>query len=128
MPLKKTILSAIILFTAFFPILFVAADFKYTPMVSIPGWTETNGKPSNFCNYIQAVYKFGVWTVGIAALFMIMFGGYTYLLSAGNAASAGNAKKYITDAIIGIVMAFTAYLLLYVINPDLLQIKYFCTS
>lgn len=33
------------------------------------------------------------------------------------------AKKIITDAIVGIIMALTAYLLLYVINPDLVKMK-----
>ena len=101
----------------------VAASFEYTPMETIPGSTA----PKDFCEYIQAVYKFGIWTVGIAGMFMIMFGGYTYLLSAGNNSTMQKGKGFITDAIIGIIMALTAYILLYIINPDLLEIKIFCS-
>jgi hypothetical protein len=54
---------------------------------------------------------------------MLVFGGYTYITSAGNNSSMETAKRIITDAIVGIIMALTAYLLLYVINPDLVKMK-----
>lgn len=95
--------------------------FNYTPMEKIPGFeTETVG---NFYTYIQAVYKFGIWAVGIAALLMISIGGFMYITSAGNNTAMGKAKGVIADAVIGLVLALTAYLLLYIINPDLVKIK-----
>jgi hypothetical protein len=48
-----------------------------------------------------------------------MVGGYMYITSAGNSASTGKAKETITDAIIGLLLALTSWLLLYTINPDL---------
>jgi hypothetical protein len=103
------------------PLLVSAApSFDYTPMEKIPGFeTETTG---DFYTYIAAVYKFGIAAVGIAAMFMIMLGGYMYLTSAGNNASMEKAKSFITDAIVGLVLALTSYLLLYIINPDLVRI------
>lgn len=94
--------------------------FDYTPMEKIPGFESVG---SDFPKYVVAIYKFGIWTIGIAGLLMITLGGFMYITSAGNTASMGKAKGYITDAIIGIIMALTAYLLLYTINPDLLTIK-----
>ncbi len=46
-----------------------------------------------------------------------------YMTSAGNNAKAESAKRVITDSIIGLVIALSAYLLLYVINPDLVKIS-----
>ena len=46
-----------------------------------------------------------------------------YITSAGNTSAAGTAKKVITDALLGLVAAFLAYLLLYVINPDLVNLN-----
>lgn len=100
-----------------------AGPFDYTPLEKIPGSDAATSTTIDFYQYIYAVYKFGIWAVGIVALFMLVFGGYTYITSAGNNSSMETAKKIITDAIVGVIMALTAYLLLYVINPDLVKMK-----
>lgn len=93
---------------------------SYVPMESIPGF----GRPGSFPAYLMAVYKFGLWAIGICALLMITIGGYMYLASAGNKASAETAKKVITDAIAGIILALVSWLLLYLINPDLVKLTF----
>ncbi len=122
-------MSKKIFFSLLFLVLLIAmpavsawASFTYTPMEKIPGF-DTG---SNFCTYITAVYNFGLWTIGICAMFMIMIGGYMYIMSAGNNASMGKAKGVIFDAVIGLMLALVAYLILYVINPDLVQIRSIC--
>ena len=97
------------------------ASFQYAPMENIPGFESQS--TGNFFVYVQAVYNFGLWAVGIAALLMISIGGFMYITSAGNNSSMEKAKGVISDAIIGLVLALVAYLLLYVINPDLVRIK-----
>ncbi|HRZ94976.1 MAG TPA: hypothetical protein P5262_00175 [Candidatus Moranbacteria bacterium] len=96
-----------------------SASFDYTPMEKIPGFDATG----DFSTYVLAVYNFGIWTIGLSALLMIMIGGFMYITSAGNNASMEKAKGIITDAIIGVLMALSAYLILYVINPELVKIK-----
>lgn len=117
----KKIFSVIfaVFFVLFFPVTIFAGPFDYTPMEKIPGF-EVSG---SFPDYILAIYKFGIWAVGIAALLMIMIGGFMYITSAGNNASMEKAKGIIFDAIAGVILALTAYLLLYVINPELTKIK-----
>ena len=44
-----------------------------------------------------------------------------YATSAGNTSTAGSAKSIISDALLGLVVAMTAYLILNVINPDLVR-------
>lgn len=95
------------------------AAFTYTPMEQIPGFENT----TDFKTYIQNIYNFGIWTIGIAALLMLTIGGFSYMTAAGNTAKTGTAKKIITDSILGLVVAMTAYLLLYVINPDLVGVS-----
>ncbi len=96
-----------------------AKEFKYTPMESIPG----SGKPTNFSSYVQAIYKFGIWAVGISAMLMVSIGGFMYLTSAGNTSKTGKAKEIISDAIIGVILALVSWLLLYTINPRLVNIN-----
>ncbi|KKR21829.1 MAG: hypothetical protein UT50_C0003G0010 [Candidatus Moranbacteria bacterium GW2011_GWA2_39_41] len=116
---NKYSLSIVILVLLIFPALTLAASFNYAPMEQIPGFTPEN----NFYSYISAVYKFGIWAVGVSALLMITIGGYMYIMSAANVASAEKAKAVITDAIIGLILALVSYLLLYEINPNLVKLR-----
>jgi hypothetical protein len=116
---KKNVLALIMLF-AFLVVpscAFGAAAFSYTPMEEIPGF----GKPTDFVSYIVAIYKFGIGAIGVCAMLMIIIGGYMYIASAGNAATMGKAKGVIQDALIGLIMAFASWVLLYAINPDLVS-------
>jgi hypothetical protein len=94
-------------------------NFIYTPMEEIPGFS----RPASYEAYILAVYKFGLWTVGISAMLMISIGAFMYITSAGNTSTTGKAKEIIFDAIAGVILALTSYVLLYTINPNLLDIK-----
>lgn len=104
------------------PILATAASFNYVPMEKIPGFA-TSG---NFCDYITTLYKFGIWAVGVTALLMITLGGYMYIMSAGNTAEAAKAKGVIYDAVFGLALAMLSYLILYEINPNLVQLGSIC--
>lgn len=97
--------------------------FSYTLLESLPGFFNAGTTLTDLPSLILAIYKFGIWTVGIAGLFMLVIGGFMYMTSAGNNSSAGNAKDIIWDALIGIIAALGAYLILYVINPDLTKIN-----
>jgi len=60
---------------------------------------------------------------GLAAFGMIVYGGLRYTLSAGNIGSQEDAKEQITQAIVGLILLFGAYLILYTINPDLITLQ-----
>lgn len=71
-------------------------------------------------DYLESAYKFGIAIVAILAVIMIGVGGFMYIVtSAGNAGKLANAKEIITSAILGLVMALLSWLILFVINPDL---------
>ena len=72
--------------------------------------------------YLSAWYGFVVGAVGILATVIIMWGGFKWLTSRGNAAAISDAKDRIWSAIIGLVLVFLSYNLLYLINPRLLTI------
>ena len=97
--------------------------FSYTLLESFPGFFKAESTMTDLPTMILAIYKFGIWTVGIAGLFMLVVGGFMYMASAGNTSTAGNARGIISDALLGIVAALGAYLILYVINPDLTKIN-----
>jgi len=96
---------------------------KYTLLESFPGFFTAGTAGPDFPTMILAIYKFGIWTVGIAGLFMLVIGGFWYMTSAGNTSTAETAKKIIGDSLLGIVAALAAYLIMFVINPDLTRIN-----
>lgn len=95
------------------------AQYAYTPMEKIPG---SEGAVT-FPEFIKGIYKFAIWAVGICAVLMLTVGGFMYMTSAGNTSKNGAAKKVVTDALIGLGVALGAYLLLFIINPDLVKIN-----
>ena len=100
--------------------------YSYEPMEAIPGFANVCERLTSaecFPKYVQAIYNFGIWSIGIAALLMISIGAFTYITAAGNTSQTGTGKKIITDAILGLVMVMVAYLLLYTINPDLVNVS-----
>jgi hypothetical protein len=98
------------------------AEMSYALLEDFPGFFSANSSV-DLPTFILAIYKFGIWTVGIAGLLMLTVGGFMYMTSAGNTSRVGSAKGIITDAIIGIIAALAAYLIMWVINPDLTQIN-----
>jgi len=98
-------------------------EFQYTLLEGLPGFFNAGGVMTDFPALVLAIYKFGIWTIGISGMFMITIGGIMYAGSAGNTSTAGKAKEIIIDALIGIAAAMIAYLFLYVINPDLTQMN-----
>jgi hypothetical protein len=72
-------------------------------------------------DYIKAVYNFLITVVGIVAAMMIMVGGFQYVTAGGDKGKVDAGKKRIQDALLGLVLAFGSYLLLYTINPALVR-------
>ncbi|MFA4830591.1 MAG: hypothetical protein WC618_00205 [Patescibacteria group bacterium] len=86
--------------------------------------------------YLAAVYKWAVGAAGIIAVLMIIVSGIQYMLP-GNVItnvltklggerqeeSVNKAKKRIAGAIIGLILAVGSYVILWTINPELVQFK-----
>lgn len=85
--------------------------------VSLPNFSSTTDLPA----FISSVYSFALTIVGIAVFIRILYAGFLMLTAAGNASKWGDAKTKIQNAIIGAILLFSAYLILYVINPDLVK-------
>ena|SRR3989338_2317120 len=70
---------------------------------------------------INQVYTWALGAAALLALLMIILGGYYVMTSQGNGEQATKGKEFIYSAIIGLVILFSAYLLLRTINPDLVN-------
>jgi D-alanyl-D-alanine dipeptidase len=74
-------------------------------------------------NYIVNAYQFIVSSIGIVAAVMIMFNGMRWVTAGGNSENVGVAKTGISNAIIGLLIAVTSYVLLNAVNPSLVGFK-----
>ncbi len=92
-------------------------DFPCDPKIgSCPEATTPAG-------YVSRLYTFSLMAAGIAALGALIFGAVKYILSAGNIVSQQDARDQMTNAIWGLVLLIGAYLILYTINPDLVNLR-----
>lgn len=73
--------------------------------------------------YIGGLYKFLAGAIGILATVMVFYGGIQWIAAAGNASRIKDAKETIFSSLIGVVIALGSYLLLYVINPNLINLR-----
>jgi len=117
-------LLAVLLFLTV-PLTSQAASFNYQLLEDFPGVSgmKKGTTYTDLLGMVSALYKFGIWTVGIAALLMLVIGGFMYMTSAGNTSRVASAKGVIGDALLGLLAALGAFLLLYVINPDLTKLN-----
>ena len=97
-----------------------ATGLQYTLLEKIPGAPAVT---SDLPGYIEALYRVALIAVVLSAVVMLSIGGFMYLTSAGNTSALGTAKDVIFDAIVGLVIALVAYLILNVINPDLVNVS-----
>ncbi|MBI4160490.1 MAG: hypothetical protein HY506_01125 [Candidatus Yanofskybacteria bacterium] len=81
----------------------------------------TIGGGQDLPSFISSIYSFSLTIVGIAVFVQMVRAGFMWLTAAGNVGKAGTAKSMMTNAVIGAILLFAAYLILFIINPDLVK-------
>lgn len=112
----KRALQAITLITA----IFVGFMF-FMPVSSVSAQTEAEkvrigvnligGKEENrsFVDTVQTIVGVFLFLIGTVAVIMLIYGGFRYVTSAGDASAVTSAKNTIIYAVVGIVVAISAY-------------------
>ncbi len=75
---------------------------------------------------VEDFYKWALGAAGIVAFGVLIYGGILYMSSAGNASKQTDAKEWIKAAISGLVLLFSAYTILYTINPCIVGVGSGC--
>ncbi len=112
---KKVI--AVLFLSWFFMVNIVYAS-GYVPLEALPGVSSSG---TNLSQYLSALFNIGVGLAGVLAVLMIVVGGVQFIAGASNPSTRGEAKKKITNAIFGLILASSSWLILYTINPNLLK-------
>ena len=125
MKAKKIFIIIILLFIVYSLLITVSeVQAQYQLEVDYPALPIGGGADpaSGLVGYMHYLYLFGLALVGIAGMGGLVYGGLMYMLS-GTVTSKEEAKKQIWASIAGLILAISAYLILYTINPDLVKFK-----
>lgn len=118
---KKQILSLILTLILFLPHMTLAAlDLN----LEYPKFGEFDLNEKQDLNEIIAwFYYFIISIAGISAFFTFIQGGFQWLTSGGNVDKTGEAKEKLTSAVLGLIIILSSYLILQVINPELITLQ-----
>lgn len=78
--------------------------------------------PGSFATYVNLLYRIAILIAGVLAVVMITIGGMEYMAS-DSPFSKGDGKTKITNALIGLLLLVSSYLILNTINPQLLNLN-----
>ncbi len=93
---------------------------KYNLIQPLPGVQSVAGFP----DYVKKIIPFILGLAAVIAVIKIVWAGIKYATSLGNDSTIKEAKEDITQAILGLVLAISSYLILNTINPDLVNLNF----
>ena len=122
--LRIGMLTATIVFS-FSTTIAMAESGDYTLLAPLPGLSGIGPCPASGCTtnlpaYLPAVFKLSIGIAAAMAFFMITLGGITYA-TADAVFKKEQGKKWITNAIWGLLLVIGAWVILNTINPQILN-------
>ncbi len=115
-PMKK-IHFLIFAFLFLFPVFGLGTEIRYpsVPSANVPAASST------FPEYAKYLVNLAFIVSGIIALAVLVRAGFLYLTSAGDIDQIEQAKRKIVAGLLGIIIILSSYLILFTINPDLVE-------
>lgn len=115
--MKKSIISIAIMTCAVFGVsvlstasLSGSVSAQVSKGIDTATTSEMKGKSINGDNgLIKTVVNVLLWAVGILSVIMIIFSGFRYITSAGDAAKTKSAQSTLTYAVVGLIVAVFAW-------------------
>jgi cytochrome bd-type quinol oxidase subunit 2 len=115
--MKKSIISIAIMTCAVFgaSVLSTAslpgsASAQVSEGINTATTSEMKGKSIDGDNgLIKTVVNVLLWAVGILSVIMIIFSGFRYITSAGDASKTKSAQSTLTYSVVGLIVAIMAY-------------------
>jgi hypothetical protein len=78
---------------------------------------------TNLSQMLNSIFQAAIALGGILAMMRIAYAGWLYMGSADMWSSKTHAKEVFREAIIGLLILLSVWLVLYQINPDILKLQ-----
>ncbi|MDB5224694.1 MAG: hypothetical protein JWO43_316 [Candidatus Adlerbacteria bacterium] len=98
----------------------VNGKLNYTPLEPLPGFPTNVSDPNNLNDVISAFFKLALGFGAMFAVLLLVLGGISYMTTEAVGQRVA-AKQRITAALLGMLLLLCSYLILYTINPNLLN-------
>lgn len=96
-------------------------DPKNTPKVSLAVSIGNLTSTNDLGEYMAKVYQWLIGSATVIAIVFLMVAGLRWALGAGSSEQIVKAKTQIRNAVLGLVLLLSSYLILYTVNPQLLK-------
>lgn len=108
---------------------FVAHAQNYTPLAPLPGTTIVDDtvagvRTTNISTYLSGAIKLLVALGGALAVLYAIIGGVQYVAASINPSAKADAMGKVQNALIGLAIILSSYLLLNSINPNLVRFNF----
>ena len=127
--MKKLLFSIAMILAVLLPSTLVLANEKETirPVSKLAGTIKLADDPPTWDNYVpdeakrvsgldkaaKNIIRILLILASVVAIIYLIIGGYTYVTAGGNADAAGAAKNTVLNALIGLIIIFSAYAIVY---------------
>jgi ABC-type proline/glycine betaine transport system permease subunit len=118
--INKTI-ATLSLFVLLLPAISFGQEAQYEPISVVPGVIDS-GEIPEIEVFLNNIFEFSIGVAAIIAVVQITLAGLEYMTS-NNYGSIANAKDKIWDAIIGLLIILSTYIILSQINPEITKFK-----
>lgn len=98
-------------------------ELTFTAEVGIPGFKTAPVNGALLKTFLVKLYSYLLYLSGVFAVIILILAGFQWVMAGGNQNKIGEAKQRIINALTGLVLLASSYLILYTINPELIDIK-----
>lgn len=93
-------------------------ELEYAPLAPLPFPGLDGGGTPNLETYLQGIFRMLLIVAVVLSVIMIVIAGFQYVASSANPQGKGEARKRLSGALIGLVLALGSWLLLDTVNPN----------
>ena len=119
---KIFLITPVLLLWQFLILPIKSFDLEYTPLEGVFDGFEATPGAGRLGSFLSQAFQFGLAIAAALAVIMIVWGGVEIMLSE-SVFKKEDGKKKISDAIWGLLLALVSWLILFTINPDILNFK-----
>ncbi len=94
----------------------------FVPITNFPAFTSYSAS-SSLTPFINNLYTYAIGIAAILAVIEIIWGGFLWMGSGASVSSKEAGRSKITMAILGLVLVLSPYLILSILNPNMLSLR-----